>query len=195
MDGLFAFANINRAFQWLDLSSKQKEDPLAKVLFTKAHMLCHDTNEMTKSSSNVDIIMGSSAGDLIYYEPFSQKYTRLNKNGAINNSPAVHIKWLPGSEYLFMVAHANGRLVVYDKDKEDALFTPEGNQESEKPSTPQYLQVLKSVNSRNQKTNPLSVWKLANQRIAQFAFSPDQRHLAIVMDDGTLRVMDYLKEE
>lgn len=198
-DGLFAFANINRAFQWLDLSSKSKEEPLAKILFTKAHMLCHDVNELTKTASHIDVIMGSSAGDIIWYEPMSQKYARINKNGVVNNSPVAHIKWIPGSENLFLAAHANGQLVVYDKEKEDAFFTPELNQISEKangkPNARKALQVLKSVNSRNQKNNPVAVWRLSNQRINQFAFSPDHRHLAVVLEDGSLRVMDYLREE
>ncbi|OJK02380.1 hypothetical protein ASPACDRAFT_76763 [Aspergillus aculeatus ATCC 16872] len=197
-DGFFAFANINRAFQWLDLSSKQKEEPLAKILFTKAHILSHDINELTKSSSHIDIVMGSSAGDIIWYEPISQKYARINKNGVVANSAVTHIKWIPGSENLFMAAHANGQLVVYDKEKEDALFTPELSSPSAemlKSSGRQPLQVLKSVNSRNQKTNPVSLWKVANQKISHFAFSPDRRHLAIVLEDGSLRVMDYLREE
>ena len=46
--GTFAFVNINRAFQWLDLSSKP--EPMTKILFTKAHMLCHDVNGLTKPS-------------------------------------------------------------------------------------------------------------------------------------------------
>ncbi|PWY91962.1 putative catabolite repression protein creC [Aspergillus sclerotioniger CBS 115572] len=197
-DGLFAFANINRAFQWLDFSAKQKEEPVTKILFTKAHMISHDINELTKSSSHIDIIMGSSAGDIIWYEPISQKYARINKNGVVANSPVTHIKWIPGSENLFMAAHANGQLVVYDKEKEDALFTPELSSpsvETVKSSGRQPLQILKSVNSRNQKTNPVALWKLANQKISQFAFSPDRRHLAVVLEDGSLRVMDYLKEE
>ncbi|KAL2217502.1 putative catabolite repression protein creC [Thermoascus aurantiacus ATCC 26904] len=196
-DGLFAFANINRAFQWLDLSSKTKEEPLTKILFTKAHMLCHDVNELTKTSSHIDVIMGSSAGDIIWYEPMSQKYARINKNGVVNNSPVTHIKWIPGSENLFLAAHANGQLVVYDKEKEDALFTPEITKvpDKTKPNAQKALQVLKSVNSRNQKTNPVAVWRLSNQRINQFAFSPDHRHLAVVLEDGSLRVMDYLREE
>ncbi|PYI33087.1 putative catabolite repressor protein [Aspergillus indologenus CBS 114.80] len=197
-DGFFAFANINRAFQWLDLSSKQKEEPLAKILFTKAHILSHDINELTKSASHIDIVMGSSAGDIIWYEPISQKYARINKNGVVANSAVTHIKWIPGSENLFMAAHANGQLVVYDKEKEDALFTPELSSPSAemlKSSGRQPLQILKSVNSRNQKTNPVSLWKVANQKISQFAFSPDRRHLAIVLEDGSLRVMDYLREE
>ncbi|PYH92972.1 catabolite repression protein creC [Aspergillus ellipticus CBS 707.79] len=197
-DGLFAFANINRAYQWLDLGSKQKEESLTKILFTKAHIISHDLNQLTKSSSHIDIVMGSSAGDIIWYEPISQKYARINKNGVVNNSPVTHIKWLPGSENLFMAAHANGQLVVYDKEKEDALFIPELSSPSVdtvKTWSRQPLQVLKSVNSRNQKTNPVALWKLANQKISQFSFSPDHRHLAIVLEDGSLRVMDYLKEE
>lgn len=192
-DGLFVFANINRAFQWLDLSSPNKEEPIAKILFTKAHMLCHDTNELTKSPSHVDLVMGSSAGDIIWYEPMSAKYARINKNGAVNNSPVTHIKWVPGSENFFLAAHANGQLVVYDKEKEDALFTPEIAEDS--ASSSRAMQILKSVNSKNQKTNPVAVWKLSNSRINSFAFSPDRQHLAVALEDGTLRVIDYLKEE
>lgn len=127
----------------------------------------------------------------------SQKYARINKNGVVNNSPVTHIKWIPGSENLFLAAHANGQLVVYDKEKEDALFTPEITKvpDKTKPNAQKALQVLKSVNSRNQKTNPVAVWRLSNQRINQFAFSPDHRHLAVVLEDGSLRVMDYLREE
>lgn len=194
-NGVFAFANINRAFQWLDLSSPTKEEHLTKVLFTKAHMLCHDINELTKTSSHLDIVMGSSAGDIIWYEPMSQKYARINKNGVVNNSPVTHIKWLPGSENLFLASHANGVLVVYDKEKEDALFTPEVNDHSEQEIGRLPLDILKSVNSKNQKTNPVSFWKMANQKVSSFSFSPDQRHLAVVLEDGSLRLMDFLKEE
>ena len=100
-DGLFAFANINRAFQWLDLSTNvtfkvseiilvwfggivsniaRKAEHLTKILFTKAHMLCHDVNPLTQSPSHLDVIMGSSSADLIWYEPMTQKYNRINKN-------------------------------------------------------------------------------------------------------------------
>ncbi|KAK2797083.1 ERMES complex Ca(2+)-binding regulatory GTPase gem1 [Onygenales sp. PD_10] len=202
-DGLYVFANINRAFQWLDLSSKTKQEPLAKILFTKAHMLCHDVNDLTKSTTHLDVIMGSSAGDIIWYEPMQQKYARINKNGAINNSPVNHIRWIPGSEHLFLAAHADGTLVVYDKEKEDAPFTPESvdvglptvDEEKKGTSSTPPLNILKSVNSRNQKTNPVACWKLSNQRINNFAFSPDNRHLAVVLEDGSLKIIDYLKEK
>lgn len=98
-DGLYAFANINRAFQWLDMSSPNKvrcfcrrtmvtaccadprqSDYLTKVLFTKAHCLCHDVNQITKSTNHIDVIMGFSTGEIIWWEATSQRYARLNKN-------------------------------------------------------------------------------------------------------------------
>ncbi|KAK4190927.1 hypothetical protein QBC35DRAFT_539558 [Podospora australis] len=206
-DGLFAFANINRAFQWLDLSSPTKAEYLTKILFTKAHCLCHDVNKVTKSSSHIDVIMGFSTGEIIWWEPISQRYTRLNKNGIINSTPVSEIRWIPGSEHLFLAAHMDGTLVVYDKEKEDVIFSAEeenlssttnGEQVHPKPPTPNgtcRIQVHKSVHSKNQKANPVAVWKLSNQRINAFAFSPDSRHLAVVSEDGSLRIIDYLKEE
>lgn len=97
--------------------------------------------------------------------------------------------------------------MVYDKEKEDAIFSPElegkENGEAEAtngasgpaPSSKHGIQVHKSVHSKNQKFNPVAAWKLSNQRINAFAFSPDNRHLAVVSEDGSLRIIDYLKEE
>ena len=197
--GIFAFANINRAYQWLDLSSAAKAEPLAKILFTKAHMLCHDVNPLTKSSTHLDVIMGSSAGDIIWYEPMSQKYARINKNGSINNTPVSYIKWIPGSENLFLASHMDGSLVVYDKEKDDSAFFAEemGHDAEVFPSgdgESSALDITKSINSTNQKSNPVACWKISRNMISQFAFSPDSRHLAIVSEDGCLRVIDYLQE-
>ncbi|RDA91254.1 hypothetical protein CP533_0648 [Ophiocordyceps camponoti-saundersi (nom. inval.)] len=202
-DGVFAFANVNRAFQWLDLSSPCKQEYLTKILFTKAHCLCHDVNKATKSASHMDVIMGFSTGEIIWWEPMSQRYTRLNKNGVINSTPVSEIMWIPGSENLFLASHMDGSLVVYDKEKDDSQFNPEEEASSancsdagEAPSTHGIrIQIQKSVHSRNQKTNPVAAWKLSHQRINAFAFSPDNRHLAVVSEDGTLRIIDYLKEE
>lgn len=100
----------------------------------------------------------------------------------------------------------DGSLVVYDKEKEDAIFSPEqeGRENGEAEGTNSTtgsvptkhgIQVHKSVHSKNQKFNPVAAWKLSNQRINSFAFSPDNRHLAVVSEDGSLRIIDYLKEE
>lgn len=98
----------------------------------------------------------------------------------------------------------DGSLVVYDKEKDDAPFLPEEynvhtNSSSESSNgsgeITAKIHIDKSVHSKNQKCNPVSFWKLSNQRINAFAFSPDNRHIAVVSEDGTLRIIDYLKEE
>lgn len=94
----------------------------------------------------------------------------------------------------------DGSLIVYDKEKEDAVFVAEENGVSTDEtdgglSRSSALHVSKSVNSKNQKTNPVASWKLSNAKINAFAFSPDSRHLAVVCEDGTLRIIDYLTEQ
>ncbi|KAF6521092.1 hypothetical protein HZS61_015350 [Fusarium oxysporum f. sp. conglutinans] len=209
-DGLFAFANINRAFQWLDMSSSSKQDYLTKILFTKAHCLCHDVNVHTKSVSHLDVIMGFSTGedsaqDLVFDKQSADSISK----GAINGTPVAAIRWIPGSENLFLAAHMDGSLVVYDKEKEDAQFNPEeeavnGNANgtsgesldaSNGGAHHNSIRINKSVHSKNQKVNPVAAWKLSNHRINAFSFSPDNRHLAVVSEDGTLRIIDYLKED
>lgn len=202
--------------------TRQQQDYLTKILFTKAHCLCHDVNAITRTGAHLDVIMGFSTGEIIWWEPISQRYTRLNKNvssgslrnsslgadqvqGVINGTPVSEIRWIPGSENLFLAAHMDGSLVVYDKEKEDAPFVPDEEQVNgsgtETPdgtngtTQPNGIQINKSVHSKNQKTNPVAAWKLSNHRINTFAFSPDNRHLAVVSEDGALRIIDYLKEE
>lgn len=98
----------------------------------------------------------------------------------------------------------DGSLIVYDKEKDDATFSPEENGSSDnnesannEPKSEDYasIHIEKSVHSKNQKSNPVSYWRLSNQRINAFAFSPDKRHIAVVSEDGTMRIIDYLKEQ
>jgi WD40 repeat protein len=199
-EGMFAFSNIGRAFLWLDLSSETKADQLNKILFTKAHPSCHDINSLTKSSNHIDVVIGFNTGDIIWYEPFSQKYTRLNKNGVINSAVIASVLWLPGKDHLFLVAHRDGTIFIYDKEKEDAEFVAEessaeddaADKASDVPQTS--FHVKKSVNSRNQKSNPVAAWKVSTMSINDVAFSPDGQLLAVVSEDGTLTILDYMHE-
>lgn len=90
----------------------------------------------------------------------------------------------------------DGSLIVYDKERDDAIFFAEENSPRDSDGLEGHapLKINKSVNSKNQKANPVASWKISNHRINGFAFSPDCRHLAVVSEDGTLRIIDYLKE-
>ena len=204
-EGLFIFTNIDRAYHWLDFSSPPltRAQPLMKILFAKGNILCHDINHFTKSASHVDVIMGANTGDIVWFEAYSQKYVRMNKGNIISSSPISEIRWLPGSENLFLASHMDGTLIVYDTERDDAAFTPEianGTPHVDtNPSTTLEahtpLHINKSVNSKNQKSNPVASWRISNHCITAFAFSPDSQHLAVVSEDGYLRIINYLKEQ
>ena len=124
----------------------------------------------------------------------------IELQGIINSAAVTDIRWLPGSEHLFLAAHMDGTLIVYDKERDDAAFVPEEvniltSDVDSFDTECKPLHVNKSVNSRNQKTNPVSAWKLSTHRINELAFSPNCRYLAAVSEDGSLRIINYLKEQ
>jgi hypothetical protein len=76
------FSNKGQEYGYLvaEATNYDQVESLTKILFTKAHALCHEVNSMTKSATHLDVIIGFSTGDIIWYEPMSQKYARINKN-------------------------------------------------------------------------------------------------------------------
>ena len=213
-DSVLAFANVGRSCQWLDLSASNAGEFLMKILFNKTQCLCHDINQATASSSHVDIVMGFATGDIIWLEPFSQRYSRINKNGIINPSPVLDVKWVPGSENLFLSCHKNGSVVMYDKERDDAPLdvdeeigqgrcntTDDAADEDEDgtfDSGQDYsvrMHIIKSTESRNQKYNPVALWMVSTKAVNAMAFAPDQRHLALACENNSWRIVDYLKEE
>jgi hypothetical protein len=48
----------------------------------KAHPLCHDVNFVTRSTTHLDVVAGFSSGDIIWFDPMTNKYSRINKKVA-----------------------------------------------------------------------------------------------------------------
>jgi len=113
----------------------------------------------------------------------------------VNPTPVSEIRWLPSSDDLFVAAHFDGTLVVYDRGREDAPFVAEEETSAQRePDQRHRFQIKKSLRSTNQKNNPVAVWKVSNQRVNGLEFSPDGRFLAIVGEDGTLKILEHAKE-
>ena len=130
----------------------------------------------------------------------SIKPTDLVLQGMINPTPITQIKWIPGSENLFIAAHFDGQLVIYDKERDDASFLPDEDQAHVAMIQPLTIKrspcihIKKSLNSKNQKANPAAVWKISRKRLNDFSFSQDGRFLAVVGEDGSLQIIDFFKE-
>ncbi|KAF9929578.1 hypothetical protein BGZ65_005743, partial [Modicella reniformis] len=54
-------------------------EPLSHISFSKAFPTSHDVNILTRSCDHLDVIIGFSTGDIIWFNPLSNKYSRLNK--------------------------------------------------------------------------------------------------------------------
>lgn len=215
----FLFYNTGKAFLWIEVGTKAKE-PLTRISFS-AYPTCHDINPSTAASERLDVIIGFNTGDLVWFDPISSRYCRLNKQGTISSSICTAVRWVPSSPTLFLVSHADGTIIVYDKEREDGLFTasiPNGltntphitiNTHHPSPISDGW-DPLSSIfvtpppwhpeaTGRGEKgmvaKNPVSHWRLCRRGVVDFVFSPDNKYVAAISEDGCLRVIDPLAEQ
>ncbi|KAJ7735429.1 catabolite repression protein creC [Mycena olivaceomarginata] len=215
-DVTFIFYNVSKSFLWIEAGAKTKE-PLARVTFS-AYPTCHDVNLSTSSSEHLDVIIGFSTGDLVWLDPIASRYGRLNKQGSITNSPCTAVRWVPSSSSLFLVAHADGTIIVYDKEREDGNFTPQdpaskNTNDSLSPdgaskpwdpidsifvTMPPWHPVSSggiAPSKDKVAKNPVSHWRVSRRAVVDFVFSPDVKYVAAISEDGCLRVIDTLAEQ
>ncbi|KAF9227756.1 WD40 repeat-like protein [Gyrodon lividus] len=120
-DATFVFYNTGKTFLWYEVGTKVKE-PLTRISFS-AFPTCHDVNSLTASPVRLDVVIGFNTGDLVWFDPMSSRYGRLNKQGSISSSPCTAVRWVPSSSTLFLVSHADGTIIVYDKELDDGVFS------------------------------------------------------------------------
>ncbi|KTW25754.1 hypothetical protein T552_03367 [Pneumocystis carinii B80] len=193
-DIIYIFSNVEKVFNWIGIFPDAKEEFISKIIFSKAHITCHDANQFTKSINQIDTVFGFSTSDIIWFDPISTKYTHLNKQGIVNSSPVNCIKWIPRTENLFIVAHNDGSLIIYNKEKEKCFFAQDDNCMERSDSSE--FKVLKSLSdTENQRHNPISYWQFYKHSPTSLAFSPVSCHIAVVFSNGTLKLIDYKNEK
>ncbi|KAI0818973.1 WD40-repeat-containing domain protein [Irpex lacteus] len=221
-EATFLFYNSAKSFIWAEVGSKAK-DPLAKIFFS-AYPTCHDVNITTASSERIDVIIGFNTGDILWFDPISSRYGRINKQNI--QLPCSAVRWVPSSPNLFLVAHADGTMVLYDKEREDGTFTPK-----EPPTMELQTRVLNGTESPSSQDgvwnpldaiyvtmppwhpaaiaspqpgskdkdktpkNPVSHWRVSKKKIVDFVFSPDVKYVAAISEDGCLRIIDAIAEQ
>jgi hypothetical protein len=222
----FLFYNCAKSLYWTEVGNKSK-DSLARITFS-AYPTCHDVNTATSNHLSIDMVIGFSTGDLIWFDPLSSRYHRINKGGCITNSACTAVKWVTTLPTRFLVSHADGTIIMYDKEREDGPFTPR-NPTTPAPSIslsaesstsdPHYIntsadgatnasaewdpledifvthgsgQASSANPSKAEKIakNPVSHWKVSTKSVVDFAFSRDVKTIAVISDDGYLRVID-----
>ncbi|KAF5093680.1 hypothetical protein D0Z03_002321 [Geotrichum reessii] len=167
----------------------------------------------------MDLVLGMSSGDIVYLDAATNKYTRINKNGDVTRSPVTDIKWVPGSPNYFVTTHANGMLMIFDKDREDGGFAQQGCMALQDPKSTDMLRVIKSLyssgsltvdgnntssgnpsNNNNgnlveSKYNPVAVYHVSKLPLTSITFSPNRRVAVLTSNDGYLRLLDLGTEK
>ncbi|CAH2046056.1 unnamed protein product, partial [Iphiclides podalirius] len=105
----------------------------------------------------------------------------------IDKTRVTCIKWVPGSSNLFIAAHASGQLYVYNEELTCGTATP--HYQLFKQGDGYSIHTCRTKSTRN----PLYRWLIGvdGSCINEFAFSPCGTNLAVVSQDGFLRVFHY----
>ncbi|KDN49018.1 hypothetical protein RSAG8_02371, partial [Rhizoctonia solani AG-8 WAC10335] len=131
-------------------------------------------------------------------------------------SPCTQVRWVPSSPTLLLASYADGTIVVYDTERQDAPFVPhdpskpmplppvpesDEQQSSSAPSERMWdssNEILVTSNAGpdgKSLKNPVSHWRLTEKKsVVDFVFSPDVRYVAAISEDGCLRIIDALSE-
>lgn len=191
--GTYLIFNVGDAIFVSDLNSQDK-DPIKSIHFSNANPVCHAFYQDSKDGH--DLLIGLNTGD-VYSVSLRQQLQDVgkklvgahhyNKDGSVNSSRCTGIAWVPGDEGAFVVAHSDGNLYVYEKNKD-------GNGDSTFPLIKDQTQFSVS-HARYSKSNPIARWHICQGAINSIAFSSDGTYLATVGRDGYLRVFDYSKEQ
>lgn len=116
---------------------------------------------------------------------FNKKYFIFQR--LIDKSKVTCIKWVPGSNNLFLVSHSSGQLYLYNEELLCGTTAP--HYQSFKSGDGYAIYTCKTKSTRN----PLYRWVIGAEGccINEFAFSPCGTNLAVVSQDGFLRVFQY----
>ncbi|KAG7461300.1 hypothetical protein MATL_G00208550 [Megalops atlanticus] len=160
--------------------------PIDKRIYKGTQPTCHDFNHLTATAESVSLLVGFSAGQVQLIDPIKKETSKLfNEERLIDKSRVTCVKWVPGSESLFLVAHSSGSMYLYNV--EHACGTAAPHYQLLKQGEGYAVHTCKSKSARN----PLLKWTVGEGALNEFAFSPDGKFLACVSQDGFLRVFNF----
>ncbi|VDD80225.1 unnamed protein product [Mesocestoides corti] len=172
-----------------------------KQSFKSSSPVCHDFGVSSL------LLVGLVAGEVHLIDPFHKEVCKVfNEEKYIERTAVTCVRWVPYSTNQFLVAHASGHMYLYNEELPCCPTPPVFQQFKKGVSFVVYTCKTKST------CNPLYNWALTNMfsesplpkvfddcdvstaslpSINQFSFSTCGKYLAVVTEDGFLRVFDY----
>ncbi|XP_075222452.1 WD repeat-containing protein 20 isoform X2 [Lycorma delicatula] len=157
-------------------------------MYKGTYPTCHDFNTVTMTAETVSLLVGFSTGQVQLIDPIKKELSKLyNEERLIDKTKVTCIRWVPGSPNSFLVSHSSGQLYVYNEDLPCGTSPP--HYQPFKQGDGFAIHTCKTKSTRN----PLYRWVIGTEgsSINEFAFSPCGLHLAVVSQDGFLRVFHY----
>ncbi|ODN81911.1 hypothetical protein L202_02255 [Cryptococcus amylolentus CBS 6039] len=111
--------NMGRQWAWGEQGGKIRE-PFAKIYFRHA-VTSHAIIQQTANVDRLDCIVGLESGDLIWVDPILGRYTRLNKNGILNNNRVDGIYPDPRQPTHFLAVFADSTILRFNTSLEDPI--------------------------------------------------------------------------
>ncbi|XP_053945928.1 WD repeat-containing protein 20 isoform X1 [Anastrepha ludens] len=164
--------------------------PIDKKFYKGTNPSCHDFNATSATPTGAPLLVGFTTGQIQLVSPQlgPRELRKLyNEERLIDKTKVTCLKWLPNSPNLFLASHASGNLYLYNEDLPCTPTAP--NYQPFKMGDGYTILTCKSKSTRN----PLYKWifNTENCCINEFCFSPCGSNLAIVSQDGFLRVFHY----
>ncbi|XP_055923960.1 WD repeat-containing protein 20 isoform X2 [Eupeodes corollae] len=164
--------------------------PIDKKFYKGINPSCHDFNAHAATPSGAPLLVGFTTGQiqLVQPQPGPRELRKIyNEERLIDKTKVTCLKWLPRSPNLFLASHASGHLYLYNEELPCTPTSP--NYQPFKMGDGFTILTCKSKSTRN----PLYKWVFGteNCNINEFCFSPCGSNLAIVSQDGFLRVFHY----
>ncbi|KAI1284951.1 WD repeat-containing protein 20 [Halotydeus destructor] len=160
--------------------------PVDKRVYKGTFPTFHDFNQFAITHDGLLLLIGFSAGQIQLIDPIKKEFNKLyNEERLIDKTKVTCLRWIPGSDNLFLVSHASGQLYVYREDLPCGTTPP--TYQVFKQGDGYCVYTCKTKSTRN----PLYRWVIGDGSINEFAFSPCSKYLAVVSQDGFLRVFHY----
>ncbi|PKI85702.1 hypothetical protein MVES1_000421 [Malassezia vespertilionis] len=202
-DVTVTFVSASKTLLWYINIGQGIQEPVGRVTFSQTPV-CHDVNQFTCLQDRLDVLVGFAKGDMIWMDPIAMKYTRLNKDGTMLSAALRQIRWVPQSENLFLSAHADGSIMVLDRDRDDSLGMDQIPMQQSHWDSRATMLVSQDAPSKlgggtlmsrqketpRERLNPVSYWRVSTKAITDIAFSPDHVRVAVTSEDGLWRLID-----
>ncbi|KAH8284111.1 hypothetical protein KR054_010517 [Drosophila jambulina] len=164
--------------------------PIDKKFYKGTNPSCHDFNASAATPTGAPLLVGFTTGQIQLVSPqVGPREVRklFNEERLIDKTKVTCLKWLPNSPHLFLAAHASGHLYLYNEELPCAATAP--SYQPFKLGDGYTILTCKAKSTRN----PLYKWVFSTDNccVNEFCFSPCGSHLAVVSQDGFLRVFHY----